>query len=113
MTVLFCDIADSTQMSERLGAERMHGVLNAFFDMALENVHRLEGTVNQFLGDGFMALFGAPITHEDHARRAVLTALAIRDQIALRSLELGLPQGFQVRTGLNTGLVVVGNERLL
>lgn len=100
-------------MSERLGAERMHGVLNAFFDMALENVHRLEGTVNQFLGDGFMALFGAPITHEDHARRAVLTALAIRDQIALRSLELGLPQGFQVRTGLNTGLVVVGNERLL
>jgi class 3 adenylate cyclase/tetratricopeptide (TPR) repeat protein len=108
VTVLFCDVADSTQMSERLGAERMHGVLNAFFDMALEQVHRLEGTVNQFLGDGFMALFGAPITHEDHARRAVLTALAIRDQIGLRSSELGLPQGFQIRMGLNTGLVVVG-----
>ncbi|HWH85083.1 MAG TPA: adenylate/guanylate cyclase domain-containing protein [Burkholderiaceae bacterium] len=108
MTVLFCDVADSTQMSERLGAERMHGVLNAFFDMALENVHRLEGTVNQFLGDGFMALFGAPIAHEDHARRAVLTALAIRDQIGSRSAEFGLPQGFQIRMGLNTGLVVVG-----
>ena len=80
----------------------------AFFDLALENVHRLEGTVNQFLGDGFMALFGAPITHEDHARRAVLTALAIRDQINLRSSELGLPKGFQIRMGLNTGLVVVG-----
>lgn len=108
VTVLFCDVADSTQMSERLGAERMHGVLNAFFDMALEHVHRLEGTVNQFLGDGFMALFGAPIAHEDHARRAVLTALAIRDQIALRSSELALPEGFQIRMGLNTGLVVVG-----
>lgn len=108
VTVLFCDVADSTQMSERLGAERMHGVLNAFFDLALENVHRFEGTVNQFLGDGFMALFGAPITHEDHARRAVLTALAIRDRIALRGSELALPEGFQIRMGLNTGMVVVG-----
>jgi class 3 adenylate cyclase/tetratricopeptide (TPR) repeat protein len=108
VTVLFCDVADSTPMAARLGAERMHGVLNAFFELALECVHRLEGTVNQFLGDGFMALFGAPITHEDHALRAVLTALAIRDQLAVRSTELALPQGFQVRMGLNTGSVVVG-----
>ena len=108
VTVLFCDVADSTPMSARLGAERMHGVLNAFFDLALENVHRLEGTINQFLGDGFMALFGAPITHEDHARRAVLAAVAIRDQIAARGAELALPADFQIRMGLNTGLVVVG-----
>jgi class 3 adenylate cyclase/tetratricopeptide (TPR) repeat protein len=108
VTVLFCDVADSTPMAARLGAERMHGVLNAFFELALECVHRLEGNVNQFLGDGFMALFGAPITHEDHALRAVLAALAIRDQLALRRSELALPPGFQVRMGLNTGLVVVG-----
>jgi class 3 adenylate cyclase/tetratricopeptide (TPR) repeat protein len=108
VTVLFCDVVDSTQMAARLGAERMHGALNAFFDMALTCVHRLEGSVNQFLGDGFMALFGAPITHEDHARRAVLTALAIRDELAVRSAELALPQGFQIRMGLNTGTVVVG-----
>ena len=52
VTVLFCDIADSTSLAERLGAERMHGILNAFFSLALEQVHRYEGTVNQFLGDG-------------------------------------------------------------
>lgn len=50
----------------------------AFFDLALAEVHRYEGTINQFLGDGFMALFGAPVAHEDHARRAVLAALGIR-----------------------------------
>ena len=55
----------------------MHDLLNRFFELALAEVHRYEGTVNQFLGDGFMALFGAPIAHEDHARRAVLAALGI------------------------------------
>jgi class 3 adenylate cyclase/tetratricopeptide (TPR) repeat protein len=109
VSVLFCDIANSTPLAERLGADRMHRVLNAFFDIALAQVHRFEGTVNQFLGDGFMALFGAPITHEDHARRAVLSALAVRDEvIARRSNEQGLPAGLQIRVGLNTGFVVVG-----
>src|SRR5512142_1819106 len=82
VTVLFCDIADSTPLAERLGPERMHHVLNAFFDLALERVHRYEGTVNQFLGDGFMALFGAPIALEDHALRAVLAALDIQRVLA-------------------------------
>ena len=109
VTVLFCDIADSTPLAERLGAERMHGVLNAFFEVALTQVHRFEGTVNQFLGDGLMALFGAPLTHEDHARRAVLAALAIRDEVAAcRTPSGGLPEGLQIRIGLNTGFVVVG-----
>ena len=53
----------------------MHALLNRFFELALSEVHRYEGTINQFLGDGFMALFGAPVAHEDHARRAVLAAL--------------------------------------
>src|SRR5262249_23276173 len=77
VTVLFCDIVNSTPLAESLGAEGMHELLNEFFDVALDEIHRYEGTVNQFLGDGFMALFGAPIAHEDHARRAALAALDI------------------------------------
>jgi len=78
VTVLFCDIANSTELAGRAGAEAMHAILHRFFELALAEVHRYEGTVNQFLGDGFMALFGAPVAHEDHARRAVLAALGVR-----------------------------------
>jgi class 3 adenylate cyclase/tetratricopeptide (TPR) repeat protein len=110
VTVLFCDIANSTALAERLGADAMHGLLNRFFELALGEVHRYEGTINQFLGDGFMALFGAPLTFEDHARRAVLAALDI--QRAIRSLceERGVAGAgdLAVRMGLNTGPVVVG-----
>src|SRR5919201_5012742 len=81
VTVLFCDIANSTPLAERVGPERMHALLNGFFELALSEVHRFEGTINQFLGDGFMALFGAPLAHEDDARRAVLAALGIERQL--------------------------------
>jgi len=109
VTVLFCDIANSTPLAERLGAERMHGVLNAFFEIAMEQVHRYEGTVNQFLGDGFMALFGAPIAHEDHARRAVLAALDIQRALAERAPRVPGGDGtLGLRIGLNSGAVVVG-----
>src|SRR5262245_66666183 len=67
VTVLFCDIVSSTRLAERVGADSMHALLNRFFELALAEIHRYEGTINQFLGDGFMALFGAPIAHEDHA----------------------------------------------
>ncbi len=78
-----------------------------FFDLALAEVHRYEGTINRFLGDGFMALFGAPVAHEDHARRAVLAALGIRRRVAERDSGLS-PIDLAVRMGLNTGPVVVG-----
>src|SRR2546425_9213638 len=80
------------------------------FDLMLAEVHRYEGTVNQFLGDGIMALFGAPIAHEDHARRAVHAALGIGRALAEYQRELA-PRGigFRARQGLNTGLVVVGS----
>lgn len=109
VTVLFCDIADSTPLAERIGAERMHKVLDGFFGAALAQVHHFEGTVNQFLGDGFMALFGAPVSHEDHARRAALAALAIRRSIdpAVADALAGEAQ-LQLRIGLNSGMVVVG-----
>jgi class 3 adenylate cyclase len=109
VTVLFCDLANSTPIAERLGPEHMHTLLNRFFELALSEVHRYEGTINQFLGDGFMALFGAPIAHEDHARRGVLSALAL--QRTLKEADLGKPYNVECafRMGLNSGLVVVGS----
>jgi len=110
VTVLFCDLANSVVLAERLGPEPMHALLDRFFELALAEVHRYEGTINQFLGDGFMALFGAPVALEDHAWAAVLAALAIRRSVAEHRAEFGLPADteLQVRIGVNTGLVVVG-----
>jgi class 3 adenylate cyclase len=109
VTVLFCDLANSTPIAERLGPEPMHTLLNRFFELALTAVHWYEGTINQFLGDGFMALFGAPLAHEDHATRAVLAAWAL--QCTLQEAHLGEPYGVECafRMGLNSGLVVVGS----
>jgi class 3 adenylate cyclase len=109
VTVLFCDLANSTAIAERIGPEHMHTLLNRFFALALEAVHRYEGTINQFLGDGFMTLFGAPIAHEDHARRAMLSAFTL--QRTLQEANLGKPYGVECafRMGLNSGLVVVGS----
>jgi class 3 adenylate cyclase/predicted ATPase len=111
VTVLFCDLANSTALAVHLGPERMHTLLHRFFELALDVVHRYEGTINQFLGDGFMALFGAPLAHEDHARRAVLAALDLQRTLANHHADLGEPYGVTcaVRLGLNTGLVVVGS----
>lgn len=97
VTVLFCDIVRSSDLAMRLGPEEFHLVVDRFFQAAMAEVHRYEGTVNQFLGDGLMALFGAPIAHENHARRAVLAALGIIGQAEVK-----------VRVGINSGLVVVG-----
>jgi class 3 adenylate cyclase/tetratricopeptide (TPR) repeat protein len=110
VTVLFCDMVGSTSLAERLGPEVMHLLINRFFELALGEVHRYEGTINQFLGDGFMALFGAPIAHEDHARRAVLAALGLQKAIREQHADLGERYGVElkIRIGLNTGWVVVG-----
>ncbi len=96
-SVLFCDIVRSSTLATELGPEEFHLVIDRFFRVALAEVHRYEGTINQFLGDGFMALFGAPIAHEDHARRAVLAALGIAERAEVK-----------IRIGINSGLVVVG-----
>ena len=110
VTVLFCDLAGSTALAARVGAERMHALLDEFFAVAMAEVHRYEGTINQFLGDGFMALFGAPVAHEDHARRAALAALAIQHAARERQFERAgsIDGGVAVRMGLNTGEVIVG-----
>ena len=112
VTVLFVDVSGFTSLSERLDPEEVHRLMKRAFDLMLVEVHRYEGTVNQFLGDGIMALFGAPIAHEDHARRAVHAALGIARVLEDYRSELA-PRGisFRARQGVNTGLVVVGSVR--
>jgi class 3 adenylate cyclase/tetratricopeptide (TPR) repeat protein len=111
VTVLFVDVSGFTALSERLDPEIVHDLMARAFDLMLAEIHRYEGTVNQFLGDGVMALFGAPIAHEDHPRRAVQAALGIRRALDAYRDELERDRGihFRVRQGLNTGLVVVGS----
>jgi class 3 adenylate cyclase/tetratricopeptide (TPR) repeat protein len=110
VTVLFTDVSGFTAMSSRLDPEEVHDIMDRCFEIFLGAVHRYEGTINQFLGDGVMALFGAPIAHEDHPHRAVRAALAIeRDLVPLRDDVHGsYGVEFRVRIGINTGLVVVG-----
>jgi class 3 adenylate cyclase/tetratricopeptide (TPR) repeat protein len=110
VTVLFVDVSGFTSLSERLDPEDVHRLMRRAFELMLDEVHRYEGTVNQFLGDGIMALFGAPIAHEDHARRAVHAALGIRAALTTLADDARQRLGveFVVRQGLNTGLVVVG-----
>jgi class 3 adenylate cyclase/tetratricopeptide (TPR) repeat protein len=111
VTVLFVDVSGFTSISERLDPEDVHRLMTRAFELMLEEVHRYEGTVNQFLGDGIMALFGAPIAHEDHAVRACHAALGIHKALAVYQQQLGDEAriSFEVRQGLNTGLVVVGS----
>jgi class 3 adenylate cyclase len=111
VTVLFADVSGFTSMSERLDPEAVHQLMNRAFELMLGEVHRYEGTINQFLGDGVMALFGAPIAHEDHAQRAVHAALSLQRVLQGYGAELQRTKGitFRVRLGLNTGLVVVAS----
>jgi class 3 adenylate cyclase/tetratricopeptide (TPR) repeat protein len=110
VTVLFADVSGFTRLAERLDPEDVHAFMNRAFELMLAEIHHYEGTVNQFLGDGLMALFGAPVAHEDHARRAALAALGMQSALGAFRAELTRTRGieFQVRIGLNTGLVVVG-----
>jgi class 3 adenylate cyclase/tetratricopeptide (TPR) repeat protein len=110
VTVLFADVSGFTAMTEHLDPEDVHDIMDRAFEVILAAVHRFEGTINQFLGDGVMALFGAPIANEDHARRALSSALAIQEGLKPLREDVRRTHGveFQVRIGINTGLVVVG-----
>src|SRR2546423_5395911 len=110
VTVLFADVRGSMDLAETVDAEEWHRILDRFFAILSEGIHRFEGTINQFTGDGVMALFGAPIAHEDHAHRACYAALALAEELAEYSSELRRTRGlnFSVRMGLNSGEVVVG-----
>lgn len=107
VSVLFADLVGSTALAERLDPEDMVEILNDLFARWVTAIHRYEGTVDKFLGDGMLALFGAPLAHEDDPRRAVLAALEIRDETA-RYAESLPDTPIDVRIGINTGTVVVG-----
>jgi len=108
VTVLFCDIVGSTALAERRGPEGMQRLLSRFFELAVAEVERYGGTVNKFLGDGFMALVGVPAAHEDHARRAVLAALAIQERLR-EGWDGDGETRLTVRIGVNTGRTLVGS----
>ena len=110
VTVMFSDVSGFTAMSEKLDPEDVHGIMDRVFEVILDAVHRHEGTINQFLGDGVMALFGAPIAHEDHAQRALSAALEIQEGLKPLAEDVRQVHGieFRMRMGINTGPVVVG-----
>ena len=110
VTVLFADVKGSMDLAEEVGPEGWHEILDRFFQILTDGVHRFEGTVNQYTGNGIMALFGAPIAHEDHAPRACLAALHLRDTLRAYGEELRRTRGvsFSARMGLNSGEVIVG-----
>ena len=106
VTVLFVDAKGFTPLSEALDAEQVYTFIQGGYEHMLDAVHRYEGTVNQFTGDGIMALFGAPIAHEDSARRAVAAGIDMQRALKKYAEEAGVPVSFRV--GINTGPVVVG-----
>jgi len=111
VTILFADVAGYTSMSEKLDPEEVHQIMDGCFKVLLDEIHRYEGTIDKFTGDGVMALFGAPVAHEDHAQRACYAALAIQRALdeygAKVKKECGVD--FKMRVGLNSGPVIVGS----
>jgi len=110
VTVLFADVKGSMDMAEGQDPEQWRRIMQRFFAILADGVHRFEGTVDKFTGDGIMAVFGAPIAHEDHARRASYAALRMLDDIAEYAAELRRSEGlsFSTRIGLDSGEVVAG-----
>ena len=110
VTVFFADVANYTAISEKLDPEEVHQIMDGAFKILMDEIHKYEGTINQFTGDGVMALFGAPVAHEDHAQRACYAALAIQKPMGEYGDKIEKDTGveFKMRVGLNSGPVVVG-----
>src|SRR5712692_3473001 len=109
VTVLFADLKGSMELLADRDPEEARQLLDPVLERMMAAVHRYEGTVNQVMGDGIMALFGAPIAHEDHAVRACYAALAMQASVQQYAAEVQRAQGVpvQIRVGLNAGEVVV------
>jgi predicted ATPase/class 3 adenylate cyclase len=106
LTVMFCDLVDSTALSEKLDPEELRELVRAYQAACAEVIDRFAGSIAQYLGDGILTYFGYPTAHEDDAARAVHAGLEIVE--TLRLLNPRLPQPIQVRIGIHTGQVVVG-----
>jgi class 3 adenylate cyclase/tetratricopeptide (TPR) repeat protein len=115
VTVLFADLKSSMELLRDRDPEEARRVLDPVLELMMEAVHHYEGTVNQVMGDGIMALFGAPLAHEDHAVRACYAALRMQERVRRHAEEIRHSYGapIQIRIGLNSGEVVVrsiGND---
>jgi class 3 adenylate cyclase/predicted ATPase len=112
VTILFCDVVDSTGLGERLDPEALRRVMSRYFDVAAEIVGRHGGTIEKFIGDAVMAVFGVPRIHEDDALRAGRAAVELRDAVASLGEELDRAWGARlaVRIGVNTGEVIAGGS---
>ncbi len=110
VTVLFADVKGSMDLAEQQDPEEWRKIMQRFFAILAEAVERFEGTVDKFTGDGIMAVFGAPVAHEDHARRACYAALRMLDDVGEYAAELRRGHGlnFSTRIGINSGEVVAG-----
>jgi class 3 adenylate cyclase len=110
VTVLFADVADSMDFATTVGAERFREIMTELVNRASAVVRRFGGTVDKFTGDGIMAVFGAPVSLEDHAFRACLAGLGIQEELARLAVEVDARDGveLQLRVGLNSGEVIVG-----
>jgi predicted ATPase/class 3 adenylate cyclase len=114
VTVLFTDVAGSTELGERLDPESVRRVMGLYFDMARRVLERHGGTVEKFIGDAVMAVFGIPTQHEDDALRACRAAMEMQDELDRLNKDLEQDRGVKVatRTGLNTGEVIAGEPSL-
>src|SRR6266542_803385 len=110
LTVLFCDLVDSTTLAGHLDPEDLREVVRAYHQTCAAVIHLFDGYIAQYLGDGVLVYFGYPMAHEDAAQRAVRTGLGILQAIDPLNTRLTLPPGdrLAVRLGIHTGLVVVG-----
>ncbi len=110
LTVLFCDLADSTTLAGQLDPEDLREVIRAYQATCAEVIQRFDGHIAQYLGDGLLVYFGYPQAHEDDASRAVRTSLSIVEALSTLNTRLGRDRGVRlaVRVGIHTGLVVVG-----
>jgi len=110
VTVLFADVSGSMDLAEHEDPEEWRKIMQRFFSLLAESVTRFEGTVDKFTGDGIMAIFGAPVAHEDHAARACYAALQMLDDVASYAADLRREKGlnFSTRIGINSGEVVAG-----
>ena len=115
VTVLFCDVSGSTALGERLDPESFRKVMARFFSAARRVIELHGGTVEKFIGDAVMAVFGVPVLHEDDALRAVRAAAELREQIGVLNggLEAEFGASVSIRTGVNTGQVIVGTAESL
>src|SRR5439155_6937323 len=106
VTIVFADISGFTALSEKLDPERVRELINACFDWLVPIVQKYEGTIDKFIGDEIMALFGAPIAHENDPERALRTALELMDAIA--AFNHDHKTNLNIHMGVNTGPVIAG-----